>query len=275
MSEHHSSDTQQQVNVERERLHYLQQALDPLTFRRLDQLGVNPGWRCLEVGAGLGSVAHWLAQKVGPQGTIVATDIEPRLMNREHEPYIEIRRHDILIDELEQGNYDLVHTRAVLMHLSDPVHAVKKMAAAVRPGGWLFLEEFDHISLGAVESESPVAQAFNQKMELLLQTLKAARIMNMSFGRRLRGLLDQLGFIDMSNEGSTGISRGGDPLTRFQLMNLQLAGPPLIAAGILTEEDVELLRRLFADPSFYYVESVFFGVWGRRSIPPLPRIFPR
>jgi hypothetical protein len=51
----------------------------------------------------------------------------------------------------------------------------------------------------------------------------------------------------------------------FQLMNLQLAGPPLIAAGVLTEEDVELLRKLFADPSFYYVDSVLFGAWGRRS----------
>jgi hypothetical protein len=67
------------------------------------------------------------------------------------------------------------------------------------------------------------------------------------------------------NEGSTAISRGGDPLTRFQLKNLQLAGPPLIAAGVLTEEDVELLRKLFADPSFYYVGSALFGVWGRRS----------
>jgi len=265
MSEYHSSGKEKQANVEKERLHYLQQALDPLTFRRFDRLGVKPGWRCLEVGAGEGSVAHWLAQKIGPQGTIVATDIEPRLMNKEHEPYLEIRRHDILVDELEQGYYDLVHTRAVLMHLSDPVHAVKKMAAAVRPGGWLFLEEFDQISFGAVDSESPVAQAFNQKMELLMQTLKAARIMNMYFGRHLRGLLEQLGFVDIGNEGSTEISRGGDPLTQFQLMNLQLAGPPLIAAGVLTGEDVELLRKLFADPSFYYVGSVFFGVWGRRS----------
>ncbi len=48
-------------------------------------------------------------------------------------------------------------------------------------------------------------------------------------------------------------------------MNLQLAGPPLIAAGVLSEEDVVLLRRLFADPSFYYVDGTFFGVWGRRS----------
>ena len=202
---------------------------------------------------------------MGPQGKVVATDIEIRLMDKQHEPNLEIRRHDILVDDLEQGYYDLVHTRAVLMHLSDPVQAVKKMAGAVRPGGWLFLEEFDSISFGAVDTESPIAQTFNQKMETLMQTLKAVRVMNLYFGRQLRGLLEQLGFSDINNEGITGISRGGDPLTQFQHMNLQLAGPPLIAAGILTEKDVELLQHLFADPSFYYVDNSFFGVWGRRS----------
>lgn len=267
MSEYHSPEGENPATFEGKRLQYLQQTLDPLTFRRFDHLGVQPGWRCLEVGAGEGSVAHWLAQKVGPQGAVVATDIDPRFKDKEHEPNVEMRQHDIVGDDLEQGYYDLVHTRAVLMHLSDPVQAVKKMAAAVRPGGWLFLEEFDWISFGAVDAENPMAQAFNQKMELLLQTLKAARVMNMYFGRRLRPLLDQLGFTAIGNEGYTGISRGGDPITPFQLMNLQLAGPPLIAAGVLTEEDVELLRGLFTDPSFYYVESVFFGVWGRRSLP--------
>jgi hypothetical protein len=75
-----------------------------------------------------------------------------------------------------------------------------------------------------------------------------------------RPLLDQLGFTAIGNEGSTGISRGGDPITPFQLMNLQLAGPPLIAAGVLTGEDVELLRRLFTDPSFYYCRHAYDNV---------------
>ena len=252
-------------DFEGERLQLLQQTLDPLTIRRFERLGVQKGWRCLEVGAGGGSVARWLAKQVGSQGKVVATDIETRLLDKTHEPNLEMRRHDILVDDLEQEYYDLVHTRAVLMHLADPVQAVKKMAAAVRPGGWLFLEEFDWISFGAVDTESPAAQTFNQKMETLAKTLQAVHVMDLYFGRHLRGLLEQLGFVDIDTEGITGISRGGDPLTQLQQMNLQLAGPPLIAAGVLSEEDVALLRRLFADPSFYYVDGTFFGVWGRRS----------
>ncbi len=252
-------------DFEGERLQLLQQMLDPLTIQRFERLGVQKGWRCLEVGAGGGSVARWLAKQVGSQGKVVATDIETRLLDKTHEPNLEMRRHDILVDGLEQEYYDLAHTRAVLMHLSDPVQAVKKMAAAVRPGGWLFLEEFDWISFGAVDTGSPAAQTFNQKMETLAKTLQAVHVMDLYFGRHLRGLLEQLGFVDIDTEGITGISRGGDPLTQLQQMNLQLAGPPLIAAGVLSEEDVALLRQLFADPSFYYVDGTFFGVWGRRS----------
>ena len=44
----------------------------------LHRLGLGPGWRCLEVGAGSGSVARWLAAKVGPEGSVLATDIDTR-----------------------------------------------------------------------------------------------------------------------------------------------------------------------------------------------------
>ena len=56
------------------RLALLEQIFDPLSRRRRDM--VQPGWRCLEVGAGRGSMAVWLAQRVGPSGHVVATDVD-------------------------------------------------------------------------------------------------------------------------------------------------------------------------------------------------------
>ncbi|HLZ60835.1 MAG TPA: methyltransferase [Ktedonosporobacter sp.] len=266
MSQHDALIRDNPQDFEGKRLQLLEQMLDPQTIQRLEQLEIQPGWRCLEVGAGEGSIACWLANKIIPQGQVVATDIETRLLDQKHQSNLEVRHHNILTDDLEQGYYDLVHTRAVLMHLADPVEAVSKMASAVRPGGWLLLEEFDWISFGAVDTKSANAQAFNQKTQALANVLQAVHVMDLYLGRRLRGLLDQLGFIDIVAEGRTGISCGGDPLTEFQLMNLQLAGPPLVAAGVFTEKDVELLRQLFTDPSFYYVDGIFFGVWGRRPL---------
>jgi hypothetical protein len=55
----------------------LEALFDAGTFQHLDALGVSPGWRCLEVGGGSGSVARWLSQRVGLSGRVVVTDIDP------------------------------------------------------------------------------------------------------------------------------------------------------------------------------------------------------
>lgn len=252
------------AQFERTRLQLLQQSLDSLSIQRLEHIGVKPGWHCLEVGAGVGSIAHWLAKRVGQEGKVVATDIDLRFLATTHEPNLEIRHHNILVDELEQGVYDLAHTRAVLMHLADPGLAVRKMAAAVRPGGWLLLEEFDWLSFGAIETSHPASDTFNQKMEVLAKTLQTFHILDLYLGRHLRQLFEQVGFSASSNTGATGISRGGEPSAQFLLMTLQLAGPPLIGAGVLTEQDMALLHQLLTNPSFYYIDAINFGVWGKR-----------
>ena len=54
------------------RLALLEHHADPTTVRRLQATGLTSGWRCLEVGAGRGSIAHWMANQVGPSGEVVA-----------------------------------------------------------------------------------------------------------------------------------------------------------------------------------------------------------
>src|SRR5215831_9687308 len=90
-------------DFERERLGLLQNILDPVTLRRLDQIGGMRGWRCLEVGSGENSVARILAERVGPGGSVLATDIEPRTFVGNQPPNLELRRHNILEDVIQVG----------------------------------------------------------------------------------------------------------------------------------------------------------------------------
>ena len=95
--------------VEDERLSLLEEIFDPLSRQR--RALVQPGWRCLEVGAGRGSMAVWLAQQVGPSGHVVATDVDTTYLDRLHLPNLEVRRHNILDDSLDlpkPGTFDLV-----------------------------------------------------------------------------------------------------------------------------------------------------------------------
>jgi 2-polyprenyl-3-methyl-5-hydroxy-6-metoxy-1,4-benzoquinol methylase len=70
----------------RRRLALLEATYDPASFRRAEALGVAQGWRCLDAGAGHGSFARWLAARVGDGGTVVAADLEVRLLEHVDAP---------------------------------------------------------------------------------------------------------------------------------------------------------------------------------------------
>ena len=126
-----------------QRFSSLETLYDPATIRRFEALEVGEGWNCLEVGGGSGSIAAWLARKVGPTGHVLVTDIDPRYL----EPVaalgysqLEIQRHDISSDPLPEGAYDLVHVRLVLVHVPTREQALAKMLVALKPGGCLVVE---------------------------------------------------------------------------------------------------------------------------------------
>jgi SAM-dependent methyltransferase len=265
MSEDHYIARHSAEAFERERLGLLERVADPITFRRLKSLGVREGWRCLEIGAGHGSVARWLAKQVGPEGQVVATDLNPRFLREIAEPNIMVRHHDILNDELEDAHYDLVHCRFLLMHLSQPQLAAERMAEAVRHGGWLCLEESDYSAARAADPRHPLATDFTKKIRVAFDALQKGGIMDPYFGRGVRGLVERLGFVEVGHEGVTWINRGGEIGARFLQMGFALGRQSWIATGVLTEKDYGALERLYQDPSFTFVDQTVFGAWGRRA----------
>jgi ubiquinone/menaquinone biosynthesis C-methylase UbiE len=98
----------------------LETLYDPWTIRHLEATGLGPGWQCWEIGAGGGSIARWLAERCGPTGHILVTDIDPRFLvepaSLDHAP-LEIQRHDIGSDPLPAKLFDLIHARLVLFHV--------------------------------------------------------------------------------------------------------------------------------------------------------------
>ena len=113
---------------------------DPWTFAHLDAVGTGPGWRCWEVGAGGPSVPRWMTGRVGPAGQVTASDIDISWLD--DDAGYEVVRHDVE-HEPPPGAYDLVHARLVLTHLPGRDRALRTMAASLRPGGWVVVEDFD------------------------------------------------------------------------------------------------------------------------------------
>ncbi len=103
---------------EQQRLALMSSLLDPIERARFARLGVRPGWRCLELGCGNGSIAQALAEAVAPTGHVVASDIDLAYIADLRMPCLEVRRIDILQDVIEEGCYDFVVARALLHHLT-------------------------------------------------------------------------------------------------------------------------------------------------------------
>jgi SAM-dependent methyltransferase len=191
--------------LERARLGFLCDIADPVTARRLAHLGIRRGWCRLEVAAGAGGVARWMAQRVGPRGHVVTTDRQIRLVSGYERPNLEVRRHDILEDELKTARYNPVHCRMLLQHLADPLRALERMTAALRPGGWLLIEESDWNSYGAADPDHPTAADFDRRSRAIFDHMRAARVLDPYFGRRVPGLVERLGLTDVGHEGPTGV----------------------------------------------------------------------
>jgi SAM-dependent methyltransferase len=264
MSQHMPISSTETEEEKLNRLRRLEAVLDPVTTRHLETISVTEGWKCLEAGAGAGSVAQWLSTRVGSKGNVVATDIDTRLLERLSFPNLEIRQHDIVNDDLEEDKYDLVHCRSVLVALQEPEKALKRMADAVRPGGWLIIEEDDYGSILSTDITNPAAAPFVAFWRGGIDRLRKMRILDPLIGRQVRGLVEQLGFIDVSHEGWTHINRGGDPMAQFDAANMQFSAKLAIEAGQLAQEQFDSILHLLQDPTFYYLGLTMFSAWGRK-----------
>jgi ubiquinone/menaquinone biosynthesis C-methylase UbiE len=109
-----------QWKKERARLRSLEALFDPTSVRYLAELGVDEGWRCLEVGCGAGGIAFWLADRLGRTGRVVATDLDTHFITAAAQrgtpltPNLHVRTHNITIDPIDEGSFDLAHARAVV-----------------------------------------------------------------------------------------------------------------------------------------------------------------
>ena len=251
-------------SAERDRLQLLEGWADPFTIARLTALGVVPGWHCLEIGAGAGSVARWLALHTAPTGHVVATDIDPSLLEVQDRPNLEVRRHDVTKDPLPTAMFDLVHLRLVLEHLPDRPEVLRRLAETLKPGGWLLVEALESGGVATDPSTGPAASLFVDCSARLLQMLGQVGI-DACYGRQLfRGFviagLDVVGL-----DALGGVARGGTPLARFWRMTWhQLAGL-ISASGAISPDRLDAYLALHDDPDFVWVTPCIVAAWGRRS----------
>jgi SAM-dependent methyltransferase len=251
--------------VQRERLDLLEALFDPGTIRHLEALGVAPGWRCLEVGAGGGSIAAWLCDRVGPEGTVLATDLDTRWVEQLGRPNLEVRVHDLIEDDLPQGEFDLVHFRLVLGWLRDPREALERLVAAVKPGGWVLAEEIDFVSaVPDSRTDGDAARLFERAVDAHNVVLAKRHAFDPFYGRQVPGDVEDAGLVDTGSEGRTAFWRGGGPGGRIWRLTIEQLRDAIVDLGLMDATDLEAAIALLDDPRLRTMSPVVMAAWGRR-----------
>lgn len=251
------------------RLRKLEELNDPATIAHLEAVGVGPGWRCLEIGGGAGSIARWLCERVGPKGRVVATDLDVRFLDQIDAPNLEVRRHDILEDELEAGGYDLVHSRFLLEHLERYREALARMVDALAPGGWIVVEDVDFaVAIMGDPNERPgyppESVATAAEMTSRLAALAKFRGIQGELGRRLPALLTEAGLEDVGAEGRLNFVWTGSEEAELGRLSLDRVTRVAADAGAISEEERERYMRSVTEPGQGYFSPLRFGAWGRK-----------
>ena len=241
---------------ERERLSAMESLWDPGSEALLDELGVGRGWRCLEVGAGGGSLVQWIADR---GANVTAIDIDTRFIEQFASDTIEVRRVDVRTDELPQSKFDLVHARLVLEHLTDRREILDRLAATLRPGGWIVIEDYDWSCFGFEDG----GRGVDNTSQAIMGFMERAGF-ERDYGRRIVADLADAGFTDVRGEGRARVVGSRDPGFDFFRLSFESLRGTLVDSGELAKEDADAATSRFGEDMRVFTPLMVAGI-GRRS----------
>lgn len=197
-----------------------------------------------------------LSDVVAPAGRVIATDLQVGFLSEVGASNVEVLRHDIRTGTFPPGSFDLIHARAVLMHISPGVDLLRRIVTWLAPGGWVVLEEPDFgMWIGDAD---PVWATSPQSTQVAFPSLA------LSQGRSLLRQVHQLGPGDVGADAEIDIIQAGTDLAEFYQLSQAALAFPKVQVGALSLEQATALIDRPGDDDFLACGFVHIGVWGRR-----------
>lgn len=255
---------------EYDRLRAQARAWEGATRRALARAGIAPGMSCLDIGSGPGETMRVLGEAVGPEGIVVGVDVDPaigtaalaRIRSSGTARYDYVTADIFEVTDISHGPFDLAFTRITLLHLNDPVAALRKMVGWTKPGGIVVAQEYDFASLD-VEPHFPAWEEFRRVFEGVFN----AHDRGMRVGRNLPALFRAAGL---------GEPDGFHSEVRFASLASAAANitgvysglvPAALALGLTTETRARAFAEDMAeagrDPTRYTLSPLLIAAWKR------------
>jgi ubiquinone/menaquinone biosynthesis C-methylase UbiE len=255
-------------NEGKERLDVLARVLLPTTTQLLDRVGLIRGMKCLDIGCGGGHVTILMARTVGPEGRVIGTDTDAKILALAREDAkaakaanIEFQQQDACAS-LWHSQFNVAYARFLLSHLNEPGNCLAAMVEACLPGGTIVIEDTDFAGSFCY----PPCAAYDRYKELY-QELVERRGGDSNIGPKLPAMLRRAGMrgIELNVIQPAHIQGEGKLMAPLTMARISDA---LTVEGLATEIEAKRiltgLNHVAADFETVISLPRIFQVWGRR-----------
>jgi SAM-dependent methyltransferase len=259
---------------ELERLDQQAAAMGRASELLLRSAGVSPGMHALDLGTGLGHVALMVGEMVGSTGSVTGIDRSSAPLDIAHDRAASQGAANVRFLEADAATYehdrpyDLLVERLLLMHLPDPVAALRHHVEQMGDGALAAAIEFD---IGGARSE-PSVPLVDRCVRWVMDTFTSVGA-HPTIGTRLHEVFRAAGLYDVRSFGIQGYYAPDDPTgPRLVAGIVRSLAHEIVAAGLTTEEEIgveTLEARLAADvreAGAVIVPPTVVGAWGIRSV---------
>jgi ubiquinone/menaquinone biosynthesis C-methylase UbiE len=233
----------------------------------LDQIGVEPGWHCLDLGCGALGILAPLSRRVGPGGRVVGVDNDERLLasarayvEQERLTNVELLQSDARATQLPRDSFDLVHMRFVWAF----GHAdafLREMLALTKPGGIVVSQETDQNSW----SYFPPRPAWPR----LKQVIEAAFLQiggDANIGQQTYGMFRRAGLEQVRVRAAIAALQDSHPYMRMPILGASGLRKVIVGANLMTETELDNIlaemERFIGNPMTYETSFTVTQVWG-------------
>ncbi len=257
-------------SAELERLRLQARVWEPEAEIMLDRIGVQPGWKSIDLGCGAMGILGPLSRRVGRQGRVVGVDTDAKQLAaardyvRENKlENVEILELDAYHTNLHRASFDLTHVRFVFAPVGRDEELLSEMLALTRPGGIIAIQEPDATPWNCYSA--------HPAWERLKGAILAAFVRgggDFNAGQRTLGMLRRAGLQDVQIRAAVIALQDQHPYKRLPIQFATSLRKRILDAGLLSESELDATiaecEQIASDPETMVLSFIVTQVWGRK-----------
>jgi SAM-dependent methyltransferase len=258
-------------SAELERLRLQARVWEPEAEALLDRMGVQAGWRCIDLGCGAMGILGPLSRRVGPQGHVIGVDTDATqlaaaraFVQEYHLDNVELLDQDAYHTTLRRASFDCIHVRFVFAPVGRDAELLQEMLALTRPGGVVAIQEPDATSWQCY----PAHPAWDRLKEAILAAF-ARGGGDFNAGQRTFGMLRRAGLEDVHMRAAVVALHDTHPYKRLPIQFATSLRKRIVDGGILSEAELEsaiaACEQIASDPETVVMSFIVTQVWGRKA----------